>query len=105
MASRVGDLVSVTARVRRICATGTYDTHLFGSWRSRSRSAARCPSSRSGLNDLDGQTDRIARYTDATAITWSTATVQQKARYGFYADASGYLDAADPATRYGKVYY
>lgn len=105
ISSRVGDLVSVTRSRAPNARTGSYDTHLLRIVKIEKALGGDAPTVTVWLNDLDGQTDRIARYTDASAITWSGATAQQKARYGFYGDANGYLDASDPLTRNAKVYW
>jgi hypothetical protein len=104
IASRAGDLVSVTRTRAPVARTGAYETQLLRIAKIEKALGAEVPTVTVWLDDLGGQADRIARYTDSTPIAWSTATNVQKARYGFYADANGYIDATDPLTHNAKVY-
>jgi hypothetical protein len=104
ISARVGDLVSVTRARGPVARTGAYETQLLRIVKIEKRLGAEVPTVAVSLDDMGGAADRIARYTDATPIAWSTATAAQKARYGFYADANGYIDAADPLTHNAKVY-
>jgi hypothetical protein len=104
ISSRVGDLVSVTRTRAPNARTGTYDTHLLRIVKIEKALGGDVPTVKAWLEDLGGQTDRICRYAAPARSTWSAAAVTVKARYGFYADANGYLDATDPLTRRAKVY-
>jgi hypothetical protein len=106
ISSRVGDLVSVTRTRAPNARTGSYDGHLLRIVKIEKALGGDVPIVKVWLNDLDGQTDRIFRLLpSASTLTWSTATAQEKARYGFLGDANRYLDATDPLTRDGKALY
>lgn len=103
ISARVGDLVSVTRSRAPNARTGSYDGHLLRIVRIEKALGGDVPIVKVWLNDLDGQTDRIFRLqASGTALDWSTASAQEKARYGFLGNTNRYIDAADPLTRDGK---
>jgi hypothetical protein len=106
MSSRVGDLVSVTRTRAPNGRTGHYDGHLLRIVKLEKSLGGDAPTVTAWLNDLDGQADRIFRLAGSgSTLTWSTATAQEQARYGFLGDTNRYLDSTDPLTRDGKALY
>lgn len=101
MGATAGSLVAVTRARGPVGRTGSLDGQLLELTRLE-LSLGPVPRVRGVLSDLGGQADRIFRLADS-AITWSTTTDENKAYYGFLADANGYIDAADSSTRHGKV--
>jgi hypothetical protein len=92
MNSHAGDLVSVTRARAPVARTGRYDGHILRIQKIEKNLGPEAPTVRVILNDLDGQADRIFRLAPSgSTITWSTATAQEKARYGFLADTNRYL--------------
>jgi hypothetical protein len=106
ISARVGDLVSVTRTRAPNARTGRYDGHLLRIVKIEKALGGDAPVVKTWLNDLDGQADRIFRLVGSgSTLTWSTATAQEQARYGFLGDTNRYLDATDPLTRDGKALY
>jgi hypothetical protein len=98
----VGDLVGVTRSRAPFTRTGRYDGQLLRILKLTKSLGT--PSVSGVLGDLDGHADQIARYTDGVSpVDWATATATERALYGFYVDADGFLDPADALTRHGKV--
>jgi hypothetical protein len=88
----VGDLVSVTRTRAPVARTGRYDGHILRIVRIRKALGSGVPTVTITLTDLDGQVDRIFRLAPSgSTMTWSTATAQEKARYGFLGDTSRYV--------------
>lgn len=134
MDAQVGDLISVRRARAPVARTGRYDGHLLRIVKLE-KSLGPVPIVRGVLNDLDGQTDHVARYTEVTTTIsgggggagfrglmalyesggsiiethtvpeWATATDEERARYGFYTDINGYIDPTDPQTKHLKVAY
>jgi hypothetical protein len=104
ISARVGDLVSVTRSRAPNARTGSYDTQLLRLVKIEKALGGEAPTVTAWLNDLDGQTDRIFRLVGSgSTLTWSGATVTEKARNGFLGDTNRYLDSTDPLTRDGKA--
>lgn len=106
MRARVGDLVAVTRARGPIARTGRLNGQLLRIVALSKALGPDCPVVRGVLADIGGLADRVFRLAPAgSTIDWATATAAERAYYGFLSDANGYIDPADPLTKYGKVLY
>jgi hypothetical protein len=57
------------------------------------------------LSDLRGFGNEIGQWKDTGAVAWASATTAERAIPGFWADASGFVDPADPTTQDISVWW
>lgn len=106
MEAQAGDVVAVTRDRAPNARTGRYDGHLLRLIQVEKSLGPETPTVRGVLEDMGGQTDRIARCMGAAEdVNWSAATDAQRGVYGFCCDTSGYIDSTDALTRELKVAY
>lgn len=106
MTAAVGDMVAITRARGPIARTGVLDGQVFEIVKLTKQLAGQngIPVVTAVFEDLGGQTDRIARYTDGVSVPdWSSATATQRALYGWYCDGNGYIDSTDVTTKHAKV--
>lgn len=105
MQASVGDMVAITRKRGPIARTGTLDGQIFEIIKLTKALAGPdgAPTVTVVLEDLGGQTDRIARCTDGTVVDWSSAVATDRAIWGWCSDSNGYIDATDIETKNLKV--
>lgn len=100
-----GDIVRVT-RDRAPSRSGRYDGHLLRVVQVSKNLGSDTPIATGVLDDMGGQTERVFRLAPAgSTMTWSTATNEERAIYGFLSDSDRYVVAGDAASRDAKSLY
>lgn len=105
MQATIGDMVAITRDRGPIARTGRLDGQIFELIKLTKALAGSdgAPMVTVVLEDLGGQTDRIARCTDGTVADWGSAVATDRAIWGWCCDNNGYIDATDITTKNGKV--
>lgn len=94
MSAHAGDLVSVTRARAPVARTGTYDGHILRIVKLEKALGPDMPTVLVTLEDLGGHVDRIFRLLPSSStLTWTTASAQEKARYGFLGDTNRYINS------------